>query len=260
MGEKYTPEWAKFLPEDEFISSLPSYEGGNYLDLFDEFSFAGGKIGNFKYYLYNPVKHGANANEKYPLLVFFHGFSCALSGKMCISQSGGELFASPDYQQKMGGAFVLVPIANEKCDENGIISGSFNEDYLQPLNALISKTAKENSCDGIFVIGGSLGGTMTWKIAEKCENNWTRIMPVSTDYIPDEKVLRRFEQQKISVYYSCGIHDEFMDFEGKIKPKTELLSHFGNILCRFPEWVKNGDGGVASLFYGREMGQHCIIN
>ena len=27
-----------------------------------------------------------------------------------------------------------------------------------------------------------------------------------------------------------------------------------------PEWVYNGDGGVASFFYGFEMGQHCMIN
>ena len=35
---------------------------------------------------------------------------------------------------------------------------------------------------------------------------------------------------------------------------------YENCLCFFPEWVYNGDGGVASVFYGFEMGQHCMIN
>ncbi len=33
-----------------------------------------------------------------------------------------------------------------------------------------------------------------------------------------------------------------------------------NCVCYFPEWVRNGDGGAASINYGFEMGQHCLIN
>ena len=27
-----------------------------------------------------------------------------------------------------------------------------------------------------------------------------------------------------------------------------------------PEWARNGDHGIASLNFGVEMGQHCLIN
>ncbi len=32
-----------------------------------------------------------------------------------------------------------------------------------------------------------------------------------------------------------------------------------NGICYTPEWTRNGDHGVASLFFGIEMGQHCMI-
>lgn len=31
-------------------------------------------------------------------------------------------------------------------------------------------------------------------------------------------------------------------------------------ICFFPEWIRNEDKGVASVNYGMEMGQHCMIN
>ena len=51
-----------------------------------------------------------------------------------------------------------------------------------------------------------------------------------------------------------------VDFETYIVPHIEALQQMHNIICFFPEWVYNGDGGVSSVFYGIEMGQHCMIN
>ena len=44
------------------------------------------------------------------------------------------------------------------------------------------------------------------------------------------------------------------------KAMIEALEKLDNCICFFPEWVYNGDGGVSSVFYGFEMGQHCMIN
>ena len=33
-----------------------------------------------------------------------------------------------------------------------------------------------------------------------------------------------------------------------------------NCFIFIPEWVRNGDGGIASIFGGVEMGQHCLVN
>ena len=65
-------------------------------------------------------------------------------------------------------------------------------------------------------------------------------------------------RQGVSALVACGKHDETVDF-ANIEKRLEKLESLG-FLCYFPEWVKNGDGGVASLFYGWEMGQHCVIN
>lgn len=43
-------------------------------------------------------------------------------------------------------------------------------------------------------------------------------------------------------------------YSGGKAAKPEKLS------LLFPEWVYNGDGGIASIDYGMEMGQHCMIN
>ena len=50
------------------------------------------------------------------------------------------------------------------------------------------------------------------------------------------------------------------DFEESIAPRMEKLLALSGCVCFFPEWVYNGDGGVSSVFYGFEMGQHCMIN
>ena len=52
--------------------------------------------GDITYYLFNPLKHGAKADGKYPLLIWIHGFNCA-DGINAVTHSGGEQYASPSY-------------------------------------------------------------------------------------------------------------------------------------------------------------------
>lgn len=259
MNENHpVPAWADLLPEDAFISYLPNYEGGKYFDLFDEFSFPCEETGDIKYYLFDPVKHGAPPG-KYPLLLWLHGATNSLNGRFCISNCGGELYASPEYQREMGGAYVLVPLANEKTDENGRLTETFSEKYLGPLKSIAELIKKDGHVGKTFAMGGSLGGWMTWKMAEKFPEMFDGIIPISTDYVPTDGRLDNIARHNIAVYFTLGQHDETLVFEERIAPRIPKLKELG-FKCFFPEWVKNGDGGTASLFYGWEMGQHCMIN
>ena len=98
------PEWAKYLKDGEFISYYTTYKSKIYFDLFDEYSYPCAESGDIRYYLYDPVKHGAPADKKYPVLMWLHGASNALDGVKCIMCCGAEQYASPKDQQSMGGA------------------------------------------------------------------------------------------------------------------------------------------------------------
>lgn len=124
------PEWAEFMDKDDHISYMPSFKGGEFLGLFDERICTAPEnqppFDSMTCYLFDPTKHGRDRNGKYPLLIFIHGATNALDGRKCVSHSGGEMFASPDYQDRMGGAFILVPLANERRDENGMLADSWD--------------------------------------------------------------------------------------------------------------------------------------
>lgn len=57
-----------------------------------------------------------------------------------------------------------------------------------------------------------------------------------------------------------GQHDELAPFDECIQPHLDRIQKLKHCLPFFPEWVYNGDGGLSSVFYGFEMGQHCMIN
>jgi len=260
MSENHpVPEWAKLLPEGEFISYLPSYTGGKYFDLFDEYVYPCEETGDITYYVYDPVKHGADPDGRYPVLLWLHGATNALNGKFCICNCGGELFASPEYQREMGGAYVVVPLANEKTDESGKLAETFSETYFAPLKGIVERVCGDGRTGKVFAMGGSLGGWVTWKLAEKFPEPFNAIIPISTGYVPTDGRLDNIARHNIKVYFTLGKHDETLDFDKDIAPRIQKMEELG-FMCFFPDWVKNGDGGVASLFYGWEMGQHCMIN
>lgn len=252
------PEWARLLPEGEFISYLPSYEGGKYFDLFEKLVFQCEETGDITYYVYDPVKHGADPNGKYPLLLWLHGATNGLNGEFCICNCGGELFASPEYQREIN-AYIVVPLANEKLGADGKLVETFSEKYFKPLKDIIERISEGGSVGKIFAMGGSLGGWMTWKLAEKFPETFDGIIPISTGYVPTDGRLENIARHNIAVFVTLGQHDETFDFAEAIAPRIPKMEQLG-FLTYFPEWVKNGDGGVASLFYGWEMGQHCMIN
>ncbi|MBQ9134593.1 MAG: hypothetical protein IJX66_00705 [Lachnospiraceae bacterium] len=256
------PEWAKYMKEGEFISYSTTYPSKIYFELFDEYSYSCEESGDIKYYVYDPVKHGADPDGKYPVLMWLHGASNSLMGVGCIMCCGAEQYASPKYQQSMGGAYIIVPLANEERLEDGSILGTWAPVYSKPIKAIYDKVCTDNA-ENIgkkFVMGASSGGYFTWKLLEDYGNYFDGAIPIASGYFPEYEALDKIVAGGVQLLIAHGRHDEMATFEECIEPHMEKLSQIKNCICFFPEWVYNGDGGVSSVFYGFEMGQHCMIN
>lgn len=259
------PDWAKYMKEEEFISYSTTYKSKIYYGLFDECIYHCEETGDIKYYIYDPVKQGRAADKKYPVLMFLHGASNALMGIDCIMCCGAEQYASPEYQDRMGGAYIIVPVANEKRDENGHIWGAwsdFNIPYHIPVKGIFDRVTDEysdNTGDKI-VMGASSGGAFTWKLLEEYPNYFDGAIPIASGYMPDKKSLENIGGTKTKILVAHGQHDEMAEYDECIKPFLSNLNAMKNTELFLPEWVYNGDGGISSVYYGFEMGQHCMIN
>lgn len=256
------PEWAKYMKEGEFISYSTTYSSKIYFELFDEYSYSCEESGDIKYYVYDPVKHGADPDGKYPVLMWLHGASNSLMGVGCIMCCGAEQYASPKYQQSMGGAYIIVPLANEERLEDGSILGTWAPVYSKPIKAIYDKVCTDHA-ENIgkkFVMGASSGGYFTWQLLEDYGNYFDGAIPIASGYFPEYEALDKIVAGGVQLLIAHGRHDEMATFEECIEPHMEKLSQIKNCICFFPEWVYNGDGGLSSVFYGFEMGQHCMIN
>lgn len=255
------PDWAKFMKDGEFISYQTTYKSKVNFHLFDEFSFSDGDM-TIKYYLYNPIKHGADVNGKYPVTMWFHGASNSLMGEGCIMCCGAEQYATPKYQQEMGGAFVVVPLANETRLENGQILGTWDWEYTSIIKKIYDKIVEDyrDNISRKFIMGASSGGRFVWQLLSENQDFFDGAIVISSPVFPPADVFERISKSKTQIMIAHGRHDEMATFEDCIEPYMDKLSNAENCLCFFPEWVYNGDGGISSVFYGFEMGQHCMIN
>lgn len=258
------PDWSKYMKPEEFISYSVTYKGKIYYDLFEQFVFPCEETGDIKYYIYDPVKHGMPSDRKYPAVMFFHGASNALMGIDCIMCCGAEQFVSPEYQERMGGAYIIVPVANEKRSEEGNIIGAWSDfsiPYHIPVKGIwdIIEEKYPNAGSRI-ILGASSGGAFTWRLLEKYPDYFDGAMPVASSYMPDDEALSKIGESRTRILAAHGRHDEMADFERAVAPYIDKLRSMKNTELFLPQWVYNGDGGIASVFYGFEMGQHCMIN
>ncbi len=144
-----------------------------------------------KYWSFDPDKD-LDVKRKLPLLVFLHGTGNSLVGDLCINYTGAELYASPKYQESMGGAHILIPVGSE-----------------------------------------SLGS---------------------------DEVLDEYDKKDKYLFFALGKRDEFHNFKENVEPRLERLKKMKHCFIYTPDWVRNGDKGVASINFGIEMGQHCLMN
>ncbi len=257
---KPTPPWAAEIPEGSFISYEPTYKVGEYFDSFHKDSFD-----KMSYYFFDPTEHGYQKGKQYPLFIFMHGTSNALEGDVCINYAGAEFYSKEEYQKPVGGAYILVPLANEYRDENGKVQGMWNEDYAPSVynlikDFIIKHTQKNGGINKKFIFGNSSGGRMSIIMTATYPEFFDAVIPMGASEIPDEKLLDLYDQHDISLFFAMGKRDEFNDYQKEIVPLLPRIKTMKNSYVFTPEWVYNGDKGIASINFGVEMGQHCIIN
>lgn len=260
MSDKPMPPWADQMPSGSFISYEPTYKVGEYFNLYKNDNAAG-----MKYYFFDPTEHGYEKGKAYPVLIFLHGYTNALEGDVCINYAGAEFFASPDYQKSLGGAYILVPLANEKRNEEGVVTGSWHETPLEDLYELINSFIKNHaeSNGGVskkMLWGNSAGATMTYLMGEKYPSFFNILIPVGSDDVPPDSVIDEWDKNNVHLFLAMGKRDEFNDYYGKIVPRLERLNKMKYFFPYNPDWVYNGDKGIASINFGTEMGQHCLVN
>ena len=253
--------WYPEVEKGDFISKNPTYECGHYFHLFHEGRFEYDGV-TLKYYWYDPREHGFKDNGKLPLLNFLHGTSNSLVGDLCINYTGAEFYASESYQKTMGGAYILIPVANEYEDENGYIRGYWSKEYLESVHALIMNFIAEKT-DGVglrFIFGNSSGATFVLRLMDTYMDDFDVVVPVGSAALPDDSILDQYDEKGKTLFFAMGRRDEFHSFDEEVKPRLPRLERMKNCVIYIPEWVRNGDGGIASIIGGVEMGQHCLMN
>lgn len=255
-----TPPWAAEIPEGSFISYAPTYKVGEYFNRFHKASFE-----NMSYYYFDPTEYGYEKGKQYPVFIFMHGTSNALEGDVCINYSGAEFYSKEEYQKPLSGAYILVPLANEYRDKEGNVKGYWNESYAASVynlinNFIINHAQNNGGISKKFIFGNSSGGRMAIKIASAYPDFFNAVIPMGACEISDEKLLDLYDQHNISLFFAMGKRDEFNDYQKDIVPLLPRMKRMKNCYVFTPEWVYNGDKGIASINFGVEMGQHCIIN
>lgn len=253
-------DWTKEIPEGAFISKSPTYKVGEYFNLYKSDNAAG-----MKYYFFDPTEHGFEKGKAYPVFIFLHGYTNALEGDVCINYAGAEFFATEKYQKSFDGAYILVPLANEKRNVVGKVIDSWCEDYIEPLydliNQFIQKYAVPNGGTGKKLLwGNSSGAHMVYRMGEKFPSFFNILIPVGDDELPSDSVIDQWDENNVHLFLAMGKRDEFNDYEGAIVPRLPRLEKMKHSFIFTPDWVYNGDKGIASINFGTEMGQHCLVN
>ena len=260
MAELYA-SWYDEVPEGDFISKAPTYKVGEYFDRFHRGEYVYKDV-TMKYYWFDPREYGYADDGKMTLLTFLHGTSNSLVGDVCINYTGAELYASDDYQKTMGGAFILIPVANEYRDDEGKVHGQWGPDYLEIVHSLYLDFIKEKT-SGVglrMLFGNSSGATFVLRLMDNYMDDFDVVLPVGSDAIAEDSVLDKYDEKGKCLFLAICMRDEFHPYEEKLKDRIERLHMMKKVFLYVPEWTRNGDKGIASIDGGIEMGQHCLMN
>lgn len=262
MNENPLPPWANDIPQGAFISYSPTYSVGEYFSRFHKEEF---KEAGLNYYYFDPTEYGFPKNKEYPLLLFMHGYTNALEGDVCINYAGAEFYAKDQYQQMLGGAYILIPLANEYRDADGVCQGSWDDAHVPQIHDLVESfiknhAAKNGGVNKKLIFGNSRGATMCFKIVDAYTEYFNALIPIGTSDISDDKTLDRYDQNNVWLFLAVCKRDEFNDYQKEIVPRLSRLKKMKHCYIFTPDWVYNGDKGIASINFGVEMGQHCLIN
>ena len=72
-------------------------------------------------------------------------------------------------------------------------------------------------------------------------------------------MIDELERNGVTLFFADGIRDEIVSHE-KIEARRARMERMKNSFIYTPDWVRNADKGIASINFGFEMGQHCLMN
>ena len=289
--------WAHLLKENMTVGNDPGYQTGIYLPLFEERTFTAidPAVGSLRYYVYDPTRHGMPADRSYPVLFALHGAGNALAGKLAVNYAGMELFASPEYQQKLGGAYIVCPLANEYRGEDGNSRNTWmtpkapgdlsgysptlrrladalpiprlkmllgaESVYTASLLALLREARAGFARPGKTLLAGtSAGGYAAWTLLTAAPEQFDAALLMAPAYLPPDALLTMLEKQGLPLLLCHSQSDEVVPFAWTVEPHLPRYRRMKNVITYLPELVMNRDGSVASNLSGVQMGQHCINN
>lgn len=289
--------WAYLMDDTMTISENPGYAAGEYLSLFEErrFTAIDPAVGDLRYYVYDPTHHGMPEGHRYPVIFALHGAGNALAGKIAVNYAGMELFASPEYQQRLGGAYIVCPMANEYRSQDGSSCGTWmtpkapgdlsgyspalrrlaegisnpflkrllgaESVYTASLLALLQEARSSFVCPGkTLVAGSSAGGYGAWTLLAAAPEQFDAALLMAPAYLPPDTLVSKLAEQDLPLLLCHGRHDELVPFSWTVEPHLPRYGAMPHVTLYLPELVFNRDGSVASNISGRQMGQHCINN
>jgi hypothetical protein len=119
---------------------------------------------------------------------------------------------------------------------------------------------KTNGVSKKVVFGNSAGATMSFAMVNAYTDFFDALIPNGSSDIPSDEILDEYDRNNVCLFFAYAKHDEFHSYEEEVLPRLSRLQKMKHCFVFIPEWVYNGDGGIASINFGREMGQHCIVN
>jgi predicted peptidase len=253
--------WLKDVPPGYIVGRGDESGFGLYLNLFDELVYKGDPTtGNITYYVYDPVKHGADPNKTYPVLYWFHGAGMSFTGKRAISIAGAEQYAGPEYQSKLGGAYIIFPLANERTFGGWLKTQEEDTPYANAHKGLLGEfiNAHRKNAGKVVVAGISAGGYAAWRFIINNKESVNAALVMSAPYYPPVKELERLEKAGLPILVLHAYHDELATFNENIQPVIEQYVMRSNIDFALLEWLMDHDHKTIVSFVqnNREQGQH----
>lgn len=248
--------WGEYLTETDVVSEAQGKDVYiQYTELFDEYVYENPDetIGDLTYYFYDPIAHGADPEGTYPLVMWLHGGGNATQGRTAIMLCGAAAYASEEFQEELGGMYILFPMANPDL--------GWTEDCTATLKGIVDEVTETHDIQGEFIVAGqSMGGFMTNYWLEDYAEDTDIVMWINTR-VPDVETVRKYSDMGIIMWAENGIHDETIAFTDVYPDGPEAYDGIENFQYTVLEWIRNGDKSIVSINYSDdpsgEMGQHC---
>ena len=231
------------------------------------------RVGEMKYYLYDPTKYGADPSKKYPMVIILHGANNGKNGVQCASDSDCYTFLSEEYQKLLGTpAYFLFPKANEGSPDNSepVVGTWMTMDketgrsiYIPSVVGIINEVIAENNVDAsrLIVGGTSAGGFMTWQFLIDNYKMVKGAFLMAPAFCPTKEMLDNYEAAELPIWIIHGRKDAMCIYDKTTGPNEARFEKMPQVRLSVLEHVRYGDKGLVYFSPDRSdtMGQHLAL-